>query len=57
MDDVYPSAQFRGLLRERGAVFILSSDSHASDTLDCAFDRFGGAERYVDLPFAQAERS
>ena len=38
-------------LRERGVKFILSSDSHAADTLDCAFDRFAAAEAYVEAPF------
>ena len=47
LNDVYPSAAFRSLLRERGARFILSSDSHAADTIDCAFDRFGTAEDYI----------
>ena len=50
MDDAYPSAEFRALLRARGVKFILSSDSHAPGTLDCAFDRFGGAEDYVASP-------
>ena len=53
MDDAYPSSAFRALLRERGVKFILSSDSHASDTLDCAFDRFGAAEDYVEMPFGK----
>ena len=53
MDDAYPSAEFRTLLRERGVKFILSSDSHAADTLDCAFDRFGAAEEYVQAPFVR----
>lgn len=47
MDDAYPSAAFRDLLRERGVRFILSSDSHSSDTLDCAFDRYSGSEDFV----------
>ena len=51
LDDAYPSAPFRDLLRARGVRFILSSDSHAADTLDCAFDRFSAAEGYVSLPF------
>ena len=49
MDDAYPSAEMRALLRERGVRFILSSDSHAPDTLDCAFDRFAAAESYVGI--------
>ena len=51
MDDAYPSAAFRDLLRARGVRFILSSDSHAAETVDCAFDRFGGAEDYLSRPF------
>jgi histidinol-phosphatase (PHP family) len=47
LDDAYPSAEFRKLLRERGVKFILSADAHAADALDCAFDRFGEAEEYV----------
>lgn len=49
LDDAYPSAAFRALLRERGVKFILSSDAHAADALDCAFDRFAAAEDYVRL--------
>ena len=52
LEDIYPAAPFRDLLRERGVKFILSSDSHAADTLDCAFDRFGDAETYIQHPFA-----
>ena len=47
LDDAYPSAAFRAMLRERGVKFILSADSHAADTLDCAFDRFSAAEDFV----------
>ena len=53
MLDAYPSALFRTMLRERGVRFILSSDSHSADTLDCAFDRFGSSEMYVDTPMMQ----
>lgn len=49
LDDAYPSATFRGLLRAKGVKFILSSDAHAADAIDCAFDRFGSAEEYVWL--------
>ena len=49
LDDAYPSAAFRALLRERGVRFILSSDAHAAAAIDCAFDRFGEAEQYVGL--------
>ena len=49
LDDAYPSATFRALLRERGVKFILSSDSHAASTLDCAFDRFAPAGPYVEI--------
>ena len=49
LDDAYPSPEFRALLRERGAKFVLNADAHAADTIDCAFDRFGAAEEYVRL--------
>ncbi len=51
LDDAYPSPLFRRLLRERGVRFILSSDAHSAKALDCAFDRFGDAEAYVESPF------
>ena len=47
LDDAYPSASFRAMLRARGVRFVLSSDAHAAEALDCAFDRFATAERYV----------
>ena len=50
MDDAYPSEEFRGMLREKGVKFILSSDAHAADGIDCAFDRFEKAEAFVDIP-------
>ena len=49
LDDAYPSPMFRAMLRSRGVRFLLSSDAHAAESLDCAFDRFGAAERYVQL--------
>ena len=49
MDDAYPSPEFRALLRERGVKFILSSDAHTPEGLDCAFDRFGKEEAYERL--------
>ena len=49
LDDAYPSAHFRGLLRARGVRFVLSSDAHSADAIDCAFDRFASAERYERL--------
>ena len=48
--DAYPSPYFRQLLRERGVKFILSSDAHAADAIDCAFDRFSYAESYTPFP-------
>ena len=49
LDDAYPSEEFREMLREKGVKFILSSDAHAADGINCAFDRFESAEEYVDL--------
>lgn len=49
MDDAYPSADFRAMLRARGVRFILSSDAHSAPALDCAFDRFGTAEEFVQI--------
>ena len=49
LDDAYPSPAFRALLRERGVKFILSSDAHSAEGLDCAFDRFGKEEAYERL--------
>lgn len=48
LDDAYPSPEFRAMLRERGVRFMLSSDAHAADALDCAFDRFAD-ESFVVL--------
>jgi len=50
LDDAYPSPVFRALLRERGVRFILSSDAHSADAIDCAFDRFSAAEDYLSRP-------
>ena len=49
LDDAYPSAFFRGLLRERGVRFVLNSDAHSADALDCAFDRFADAEDFLEF--------
>ena len=49
LDDAYPSPEFRALLRGRGVRFVLSSDAHAADAIDCAFDRFGREESYERL--------
>jgi histidinol-phosphatase (PHP family) len=50
MDDAYPSSSFRNMLRSRGVKFVLDSDSHAADSLDCAFEKFASAENFVFLP-------
>ena len=47
MDDAYPSPFFRALLRARGVRFVLSSDAHSREGLDCAFDRFASEEDFV----------
>ena len=57
LDDAYPSAAFRDLLRARGVPFVLSSDAHAAESVDCAFDRFGPAEEYVRPSFAGGPRA
>ena len=49
LNDAYPSEEFRGMLREKGVKFILSSDAHAADAIDFAFDRFETAEEYLDF--------
>ena len=54
LDDAYPSRPFRDMLRERGVKFVLSSDAHFVDALDCAFDRFGAEENFVLPPCAAA---
>jgi len=53
LNDAYPSAAFRELLRARGVRFVLSADAHVADAIDCAFDRFGRAEEYVDFNASQ----
>ncbi len=50
MTDAYPSADFRAELRARGVRFVLSSDAHSVEGLDCAFDRFGASEDF-NVPF------
>lgn len=47
LTDAYPSVGFRELLRKRGVGFVLSSDAHAAEGLDAAFERFADAEEYV----------
>ncbi len=50
MMDAYPSAEFRAALRARGVRFVLSSDAHSVEGLDCAFDRFAASEDFK-VPF------
>ena len=52
LDDAYPSVAFRAMLRQRGVKFVLNSDSHSADTLDCAFGRFAVAEDFVCPSFS-----
>ena len=47
LDDAYPSAEFRALLRARGVRFVLNADAHSADAIDCAFDRFSSCEDYA----------
>ena len=46
-DDAYPSEFFRAELRSRNVNFMLNSDAHSTDGIDCAFARFADSERYV----------
>lgn len=47
LDDAYPSAPFRKLLRDMGVKFILSSDAHSAGAIDCAFEKFAGEESWT----------
>lgn len=49
IDDAYPSAEFRALLRARGVRFILSADAHSVDDLAVPYPRFEHIEEYVTL--------
>lgn len=49
LDSVYPSDCFRSLLRARNVKFILNSDAHSVDGIDCSFDKFASLERYVTI--------
>lgn len=49
MNDAYPSAAFRKILRDRNVEFVLNSDAHSADSIDCAFDIFADAENYIDF--------
>jgi len=49
LNDAYPSPAFRTLLRDRGVRFILSSDAHSADGIDCAFDKFEKTEKFIVL--------
>ena len=44
LDDPYPSAPFRKLLRDRGVPMLLSSDAHRTTALGAAFERFATPE-------------
>lgn len=60
MDDVYPSAEFLSLLKERGVPVTISSDSHAPESLDTAFDRAIEAARkagYTELAYLESKDS
>ena len=49
MDDAYPSAAFREMLRARGARFVLSSDAHSAASVGGSFARFAACERFLPL--------
>jgi histidinol-phosphatase (PHP family) len=48
-DDPYPSEKFIALLKERKVPLILSSDAHAAEGIDCAFDRFANLATITDF--------
>ena len=50
LNDAYPSSLFRSLLTRRNVSYILSSDAHSTEHLDCAFERFGTCENFLDAP-------
>ena len=39
-DTPYPSTEIREYIKEKGGIFVLSSDSHRSDTLCFGFDKY-----------------
>ena len=39
MDDVYPSAEFLSLLRERSVPVTINTDCHSPDKIDCGYER------------------
>ncbi len=47
LQDAYPSAFFRSLLRARGVSFILSSDAHCPQAIGYAFNQFEDQETYL----------
>ena len=49
IDDAYPSEVFRSMLKGRGVRFVLSSDAHSADAIDCAFDRFSAYSQGFSL--------
>lgn len=53
LNDAYPSPEFRALLRARSVRFILSSDAHSTEGIDCAFDRFHDAEAFLESPWSR----
>lgn len=49
IDDAYPSERFRAILKKRGVRFVLTSDAHSAEALDCAFDRFAALDLDCEL--------
>jgi len=47
MDDVYPSSEFREMLRTRGVRFVLGTDAHTAASIDGGYDRFAQLEAFV----------
>ncbi len=58
MNDVYPSAQFLSILKEKGVPVTFSSDSHSAPTIISDFDRAEAAARkagYTEVMYINAQ--
>lgn len=62
LDDPYPSAPFRKMLRDRGVPMLLSSDAHWTSAIGLAFEQFttpetdACAERFLEVCLARTAK-